>query len=213
MLKSGEEIDYLKPNLTGSTKPSDHLIAMILFCLSVVILVGMARRGKDLYIRPIAGLSEIDNAVGRATEMGRPIMYMMGSAYLSDVATIASMGILGLVARKAAEYDTRLIVPIYNYITMPVVQEIVRESHYAVGRPDSFDKNSVFFLTDQQFAYVAGVNGIMIRERAATCFYLGTFAAEALLMTETGTPLALCRLPERTPVHRFPSSSLPAIIP
>ena len=190
LLKSGEEIDYLKPisNWFYKTKVIT-LIAMILFCLSVVILVGMARRGKDLYIRPIAGLSEIDNAVGRATEMGRPIMYMMGSAYLSDVATIASMGILGLVARKAAEYDTRLIVPIYNYITMPVVQEIVRESHYAVGRPDSFDKNSVFFLTDQQFAYVAGVNGIMIRERAATCFYLGTFAAEALLMTETGNAI------------------------
>jgi hypothetical protein len=161
------------------------LIAMILFCLSVVILVGMARRGKYLYIRPIAGLSEIDNAVGRATEMGRPIMYMMGSAYLSDVATIASMGILGLVARKAAEYDTRLIVPIYNYITMPVVQEIVRESHYAVGRPDSFDKNSVFFLTDHQFAYVAGVNCIMNRERAATCSIWELVPLRTLLMTET----------------------------
>jgi hypothetical protein len=190
LIKKGDEIEYTKPvsEWFYSTKVVT-LIAMILFCLSVVVLVTLARRGKDLYIRPIAGLAEIDNAVGRATEMGRPIMYMMGSAYLSDVATIASMGILGLVARKAAEYDTKLIVPVYNYITMPVVQEIVRESHYAVGRPDSFDKNSVFFLTDQQFAYVAGVNGIMIRERAATNFFLGTFAAEALLMTETGNAI------------------------
>lgn len=190
LIKKGDEIEYLKPvsEWFYSTKVIT-LIATILFCLSVVIMVTLARRGKEFYIRPIAGLAEIDNAVGRATEMGRPIMYMMGSASLADVATIASMGILGLVARKAAEYDTRLIVPVYNYITMPVVQEIVRESHYAVGRPDSFDKNSVFYLTDQQFAYVAGVNGIMIRERAATNFYLGTFAAEALLMTETGNSI------------------------
>jgi len=188
--KNGEDIEYLKPHSEWFYKSKViTLIAMILFCLAVVIMVTLARRGREFFIRPIAGLHEIDNAVGRATEMGRPIMYMMGSAYLGDVATIASMGILGLVSRKAAEYDTKLIVPVYDYITLPVVQEIVQDSHYAVGRPDSYDKNNVFFLTNQQFAYVAGVNGIMIRERAATNFYLGTFAAEALLMTETGNTI------------------------
>ncbi len=180
------------------------LIAVILFGISVVVFVNLAKKGKDLYIRPIAGLHEIDNAIGRATEMGRPMLYCMGNGGLSDVATLASLGILSLVAKKAAEYDTRLIVPCYDYIVMPIAQEIVREAHYAVGRPDSFDKNNVFYLTSVQFAYVAGVNGIMIRERMATNFFMGYFAAEALLMTETGNAVGAVQIAGSDAITQIP---------
>ena len=180
------------------------LFATLLFGLSVIIFVNLAKRGKDLYIRPIAGLSEIDNAIGRATEMGRPMLYCMGNGGLSDVATLASLGFLGLVANKAAEYDTKLIVPCYDYIIMPIAQEIVREAHYSVGRPDTYDKNSVFYLTNVQFAYVAGVNGIMIRERMATNFFMGFFAAEALLMTETGNAVGAVQIAGTDAITQIP---------
>ena len=180
------------------------LVACIIFGVGVVVFVRLAKQGKDLYIRPIAGLQEIDNAIGRATEMGRPMLYCMGNGGLSDVATLASLGILGLVARKAAEYDTKLIVPCYDYIVMPIAQEIVREAHYAVGRPDSYDKNNIFYLTSVQFAYVAGVNGIMIRERMATNFFLGYFAAEALLMTETGNTVGAVQIAGSDAITQIP---------
>jgi len=180
------------------------LFTTLLFCLIVVVFVNLAKRGKDLYIRPIAGLQEIDNAIGRATEMGRPMLYCMGNGSISDVATIASMGILGLVARRAAEYDTKLIVPCYDYIIMPIAQEIVREAHYAVGRPDTYDRNNVFYLTNVQFAYVAGVNGIMIRERMATNFFMGFFAAEALLMTETGNAVGAVQIAGTDAITQIP---------
>lgn len=205
LLKDGDDILYMKPisNIFDTNKYTT-LVAMIIFGLMVMVFINLARRGRDLYIRPIAGLEEIDTAVGRATEMGRPIMYMMGHGSVSDVATIASMGILSLVAKKAAEYDIKLIVPVYNYIVMPIVQEIVRDAHYSVGRPDSFDKNNVFFLTDVQFAYVAGVNGIMIRERAATNFYMGYFSAEALLMTESGNSIGAYQIAGTDAITQIP---------
>ena len=180
------------------------LFTTLLFCLVVVVFVTMSKHGRDFYIRPIAGLQEIDNAIGRATEMGRPMLYCMGHGSLSDVATIASLGILGLVARRAAEYDTKLIVPCYDYIIMPIAQEIVREAHYAVGRPDTYDRNNVFYLTNVQFAYVAGVNGIMVRERMATNFFLGYFSAEALLMTETGNSVGAVQIAGTDAVTQIP---------
>jgi hypothetical protein len=180
------------------------LIASLIFGIMVFVFVSKARKGHDLYIRPIAGIHEIDNAIGRATEMGRPILYIMGAGDLSSIPIIASLGILSQVAKKAAEYDTRLIVPCYDYIVMPVAQEVVREAHYAAGRPDSYDKNDVFFLTNVQFAYVAGVNGIMTRERVATNFYLGFFAAEALLMTETGNALGTIQIAGSDAVTQIP---------
>ncbi|MBI9031362.1 hypothetical protein JEZ13_05115 [bacterium] len=162
------------------------LLASIIFAILVAVYVNLAKKGVDLYIRPIAGIQEIDNAIGRATEMGRPILFVPGMSSIGVVATLAALSILGKVAKKAAEYDTRILVPTRDFILMPIAQEIVKEAHIEAGRPDTFDKNSVFFITTDQFAYVAGVNGIMIREKTATNFYMGSYFAESLLMTETG---------------------------
>jgi hypothetical protein len=162
------------------------LIASVLFTAIVLVASYQARKGKDLYLRPIAGLQEIDNAVGRATEMGRPILYVPGWSTIGEITTIASMMILNRVAKKAAEYDTRLLVPNSDYYVMPLAQEMVREAFYEAGRPDSYNPVDIFYVSSDQFPYAAGVNGTMIREKSATNFYMGFFNAEALLMTETG---------------------------
>ena len=162
------------------------LLATLIFGGLVFIMIGRAKKGHDLFVRPIAGIEEIDNAIGRATEMGKPILFVPGTSGITDVATLAGLSILGRVAKKAAEYDTKILVPCRDYLVLPVAQEIVKEAHYEAGRPDSYDKTSVFFITTAQFPFVAGVNGIMVREKTATNFFMGMFWAEALLMTETG---------------------------
>ncbi|MBC8525939.1 MAG: hypothetical protein ISS28_01785 [Candidatus Cloacimonetes bacterium] len=163
------------------------LIAVLIFGALVYFMIRAAKKGKKLYIRPIAGIQEIDTAIGRATEMGRPILFVPGISGIRDVATLAGLAILAKVAKKAAEYDTKILVPIRDYIVLPIAQEIVKEAHYEAGRPDTYDKNSVFFISIEQFAFVSGVNGIMIREKTATNFYMGMFYAESLLLTETGS--------------------------
>ncbi|MCL2063453.1 MAG: hypothetical protein FWG98_03645 [Candidatus Cloacimonetes bacterium] len=180
------------------------LVASLIFGLMVAIFVKLARQGKDLYIRPIAGIEEIDNAIGRATEMGRPILFCPGLSGIGDVATLAGLAILGRVAKKAAEYDTKILVPNRDNIVLPIAQEIVREAHYEAGRPDSFDKNNVFFVSGEQFAYVAGVNGVMVREKTATNFYMGMFFAESLIMTETGNATGAIQIAGTDAVTQIP---------
>lgn len=179
--------EYIKPYPNWFKRNETlTLIVMLIFGALVFYMVKKARRGDRLYIRPISGIEEIDNALGRATEMGKPILFVPGLSGISDVATLAGLAILGKVAKKAAEFDTPILVPVRDYIVLPIAQEIVKEAHYEAGRPDTYDKNSVFFITTAQFAFVSGVNGIMIREQTATNFYMGMFFAESLLMTETG---------------------------
>ncbi len=180
------------------------LIASLLFGVLVFVMINKARKGHDLYIRPIAGIQEIDNAIGRATEMGKPILFVPGTSGIGDVATLAGLAILSKVAKKAAEYDTKILVPCRDYLVLPVAQEIVKEAHYEAGRPDSFDKGSVFFITQTQFAFVAGVNGIMVREKTATNFYMGMFWAEALLMTETGASTGAIQISGTDAVTQIP---------
>jgi len=180
------------------------LIATFVFGFLVFFMIRKARAGHDLYLRPIAGIQEIDNAIGRATEMGRPILFVPGLSGISDVATLAGLAILGKVAKKAAEYDTRILVPCRDYIVLPIAQSIVREAHYEAGRPDTYDKNSVFFITTDQFGFVAGVNGIMVRERTATNFYMGMFYAESLIMTESGSMTGAIQISGTDAVTQIP---------
>ena len=165
---------------------SPVLFAVIIFTILTIFFVTHAKKGADLYVRPLGGIEAIDDAIGRATEMGRPILYVLGLGTAADIATIASFTILGRVAKKVAEYQTELLVPTYDPIVMTVAQEVVKSAYLDAGRPDAYKEDAVHFVTQSQFAYVAAVNGIMLRELPATNVYMGKFFAESLILAETG---------------------------
>ncbi|MEW6277831.1 MAG: DUF6754 domain-containing protein [Candidatus Eremiobacterota bacterium] len=158
-------------------------VTLLVVCIAYYIY--HARR-KELFIRRIAGLNALDEAVGRATEMGKPVLYVHGLADVDDIQILASLSILGHVARKTAEYDTPILVPCSRSVVMSTAQEVVKEAYTAAGRPDAFHRDNINYLTDEQFGYVAGVDGIMLREKPAANFYLGCFYAESLILAETG---------------------------
>ncbi|MBN2056534.1 hypothetical protein JW905_16535 [bacterium] len=169
-----------------NTNRINVLIALSAFFILVLFFVSRAKAGASLFIRRIAGLDAVEEAVGRATEMGRPILYVPGLSSMSDVATIAALNILGPIAEKAATYETKIIVPNRDPIVFTVAREVVKNSFSQAGRPDLFSDDLVFFLTDSQFGYAAAVDGIIVREQPATNFFLGMFWAESLVMAETG---------------------------
>jgi hypothetical protein len=162
------------------------LVAVALFIGVVLWLVARARRGAKLFVRKIAGLEAVEEAVGRSTEMGRPILYVPGLDPMDEVATVAAIDILGQVAKKAGEYETRLMVPNRDPIVMAVAQQVVRESYSAVGKPHLYREEDIFYVTYSQFGFAAAVAGLMIRERPATNFFIGHFYAESLVLAETG---------------------------
>jgi hypothetical protein len=118
--------------------------------------------------------------------MGRPILYVPGLDPMDEVATVAAIDILGQVAKKAGEYETKLVVPNRDPIVMAVAQQVVRESYSAVGKPHLYQEENVFYVTYSQFGFAAAVAGLMIRDRPATNFFMGHFYAESLVLAETG---------------------------
>ncbi len=162
------------------------LVAAVLLSAFVLYFISQARAGKALFIRRIAGLEAVQEAVGRATEMGKPILYVPGISDIDDIQTIAAVTILGRVATMVAEYDADLLVPCSRSLVMSTAQEVVKEAYLEAGRPDAYRRENIRYLSDAQFAYVAGVDGIMLREKPAANFYLGAFWAESLILAETG---------------------------
>ncbi|MDW7987330.1 MAG: fibronectin type III domain-containing protein [candidate division WOR-3 bacterium] len=186
------------------TQRIDVVIFTLIFTFLILHFIRRARKGEDLFIRKIAGLLAVEEAVGRATEMGKPILYVPGLTGVNDVATIASLNILGEVAKKVALYDSQIIVPNTDPIVYTVAQQIVKEAYTQMGRPDAFKSDSVYFVTDSQFAYAAAVDGIMTREKPATNFFMGYFYAEALILAETGAATGAVQIAGTDSVMQLP---------
>ncbi len=179
-------------------------IAMLLFSAAIVWNTYHARSGKEIFVRRIPGLEAVDEAIGRATEMGRSILYVLGLGGVSGVATVASMTILAQVARRTADYETPLRVPCNDPIVMNVVREMVKTAYLEEGHPDAYNEDNIFFLTEDQFAYAAGVDGIMVREKPATVFLQGAFAAESLILAETGNSIGAIQIAGTDSEHQLP---------
>jgi len=187
-----------------NTNRINVLIGIIIFFSLILYYITHARRGKKLFIRRIPGLDAVDEAVGRATEMGKPILYVPGLSGISEVATIAAINILGEVAKKTAQHETTLIVPNRDPIVYTVCREVVKEAYTSVGRPDVYKPDNIFFITDSQFAYAAAVNGIMVREKPATNFFLGMFWAESLVLAETGATTGAIQIAGTDSIFQLP---------
>jgi len=180
------------------------LITLLLFGGLLVWCIGRARQGKNLFIRKIAGLEAVEEAVGRATEMGKPVLYVPGIDDVNNIQTIYSMIILGYVARIVAKYETPLIVPVCKAFVVPLAEETTKQAYLDAGSPDAYNPNNIRYLSEEQFAFSAGVDGIMLRERPAANLFLGSFFAESLILAETGFQTGAIQIAGTANIHQLP---------
>jgi len=203
------KIRAISPTGTSESEPSNpafskvqwfNLSRLNLFILSLVIgfaifyFINRAQAGKELFIRKIAGLEAVDDAVGRATEMGRKIIYIPGIMDMDSMQTIAGVTILGRVAKLVAEYEAKLEVPVSRSLVMVTCREIVKEAYLNAGRPDAYNDDMVYYLTDDQFGYAAALDGIFLREKPAAVFLQGQFYAESLILAETANSVGAIQI-------------------
>ncbi|MDD4003664.1 MAG: hypothetical protein PHW69_00485 [Elusimicrobiaceae bacterium] len=164
----------------------------------------MRARRKDYFLRRLPGLDALDGALGRAAETGRPVYYLTGRLDISSMSTIAAVSILGNVAEKTAAYGAALKVPHIDPLTMTVCQEIVRQSYASAARPDAYRDDMNFFLSSEQFAYTAAVDGMIARDRPAACIYTGYYYAESLLLAEVGASVGAVQIAATDAEHQLP---------
>ncbi len=165
------------------------LVLLAACSILMIIMLYAARKGRVPKIRKIPAVDAIDEAIGRATEMGRPVHYSTGTGdfYGYDaMVTIAGISVLGYVAKKIAQYNTPLIVTFMSPEVEPVVADVVKQAYLAAGRPDAFKPDMIRFISQRQFAYATGVIGILNREKVAANVMIGHFMGEAMIIAEAG---------------------------
>jgi hypothetical protein len=197
-LLASTEVAYAQGEVAGpvwfDTKQLPLLVALVIVCGLIVAAIMLARSGVPFRIRRLAALEAVDEAVGRATEMGRPVLFVPGIQDMNDVQTVAGITVLGPVAKTAAEYDARLEVPTSRSLVMVAARETVKAAHFTAGRPETYNEGAITYVTEEQFAYVSAVVGKMVREKPAACFYMGAFYAESLLFAENGNSIGAIQI-------------------
>ncbi|MFH1686686.1 MAG: DUF6754 domain-containing protein [bacterium] len=165
-------------------------------CIAVVLYTTFHRSTRDKFrMRTIAGLKAVEDAIGRATEMARPLLYTPGwGGDIQRPTTIASMNVLGQVAEKTAQYDCRLVYPTHDPVIQAVAQEVISESYARSGFADRYRPDDVMYVTSSQFGYAAAVDGLITRLKPASIFLLGTFEAESLILAETGNSIGAIQI-------------------
>ena len=176
---------------------------VVLLSLIIVFKVLSAQRGRVPFIRRITGLNAIDEAVGRATEMGRPVLMVPGLSGL-DVVTLQALSIFSYIGRAVARFGNKSIMATIDPIVTGVGEETLRDAYADAGRPELFEESDVRYLTQQQFAFASGVAGILVRERVAASFLFGAFFAESLIFAEVGQQVGAIQVAGTTQTNQIP---------
>ncbi|RYG26843.1 hypothetical protein EON82_01770 [bacterium] len=180
-------------------------IAITLMVVAFVLFnISRAKRGKELFIRRIAGLNAIDEAVGRATELGKPVFMVPGLSDNINAKSMQAINIFAYVSRVASRFSNPIMVCCYNASILAVAQEVIRDVYQQEGAVEKYDPDSVRFISDRQFAFAASTAGLMLREQAAACFFLGEFYAESLILAETANSIGAIQVASSTELTQTP---------
>ncbi|MFO7653121.1 MAG: DUF6754 domain-containing protein [Candidatus Krumholzibacteriia bacterium] len=186
--------------------PQSWNLALALALVTVPVLLGVAGalRGRRVRLRRLPAVDAIADVIGRAAELGRPVVYVCGTRDLDDVQTVASLTILGRVGELTARHGCRLMVPTNRSLVMEAARQVLREAYAAAGRPDTYHDGMVTYISDDQFAFAAHVDGLVARERPAASLLLGPFFAESLLLAEAGQRAGAVQVAGTAMAHQLP---------
>jgi hypothetical protein len=163
------------------------LLLMLLFSGLVLWKISQARRHPDgVYIRPIAGLSAIDEAIGRAAELGSPVLYQPGTEDFTNIQSLASLGVLGHVASKCAIYGIPLIITTPKPVMIPLCEDVLRSAFEAAGRPELMNQCDIRFISTQSDLAALGTAELMKDQNVASAFLFGSYDYTSLLYSEGG---------------------------
>jgi hypothetical protein len=181
---------------------------LTLIVILALMYVGIQKsKTKMQDIRRIAGLEAIPEAVGRATEMGKPVFATPGWYDVSGAdagQTLAALDVLNHVAELCAKFDTRLIVGVAIPNVYPLVVQGIQQAYTMQGKADKFSTDMIQFTSSQQYAYMAACLGMMQREKAAACVFVGGFGSEAINFAEAAVSVGSIAIAGTTAQSQLP---------
>src|SRR5687767_14814231 len=116
------------------------LVFFVLF--NIARAKSKAKSSEGLYIRRIAGLNAIDESIGRATEMGKPVLMVPGLGDLNAI-SMQSINIFSYITKTAARFSNPIRLCCGNAAVYTLAQEVIRDTYQAEGMIEQMQPDSV----------------------------------------------------------------------
>ena len=162
-----------------------------LSCLAIIwiLVIYMIYSKKEIWIRRLGAIDFIDETVGRAAEMGRPVVVQGFGSSTSGLQSaiapqiMACLAVLGHVARICAKHGTQLLAPMRSESVIPVADEVIRTAYRLEGKLEEYEANKEEFLP--WMPTQASLVALGLRIKPAANIMIGAFWHESVQVAET----------------------------
>jgi hypothetical protein len=178
--------------------------ALLMVTLGAIFAVTRIASKKKLKTRGIPGIERLDKWIQQAGELDRPVLFTPGTGTIQTPDTLAALALLDHVASRCAQFGVRLIVANADFNVHQVTVDMVKNAYKKAGREDLYTEDTVRYISVRQFAYAAGVMGLLRREKPALNVFVGDFQAEALEIAEAGRADAIAQFGGTSNVDQLP---------
>jgi hypothetical protein len=182
-------MSFIKSGMSAS------LVILVVFWIAYYYLITQVKKGKGPEIRRIAAVDALEEYVGRAIEMGRPMHYTTGQIAEADnprfANVLSSLKILGYVAELCARKGADLIVSVTAQTVFPMAQSIVRSAFIKEGVPEKFNAETVQYMGGQE---ITRQIGNMERYNIATNVYIGDIGGSCWIVCEAAARIGATQI-------------------
>jgi hypothetical protein len=179
-------------------------ITLIAFFVIVLVIREYAKRGWIPSVRTIAGLEAIEECVGRAVEMGKPVLINMGMVGYTPIG-VAAMNIMAHTAEVSVRKGAEILVPISNAEIIPTVVEMLKNAFVSAGYSEGFNREEqIRYLSPLQWAFCAGVQAIMETRKPGAHIFLGHLGGSTMIVVETGARVGAIQVGGTTNTMQIP---------
>lgn len=175
-------------------RSASFLMTVLLLVVSIY-LTSLTKQGKfKPHLRELPSFLAIEEGVGRATEMNRPVMWSTGDkgTLSNELApqVLMSFTALRYITELCCKYGARQIVCVGGQRgggadLLPYVQGIVEEVYKTHDREGEAEA-VVRFVAAEQSAYQMGLQGIIMRENVGANFIIAPFGDPMIPLCEAG---------------------------
>lgn len=161
---------------------------LAIMVILTVLAYYLARQGKVWDIRPLEAFELINEGIGRAAEMGRPIVVLPGISSLRSAQTMAGLTMFGEISQKAADIGVTTTTVTSSTQTVAALEAIAGDVYSRIGKPELYQPGKyVKWFGGGQFVYAIGAAGHILEEKPGFVVQVGYFLSDVIVVGETAS--------------------------
>jgi hypothetical protein len=169
-------------------------LIILIFAWAAILYSMREAKTKKVPIRTLPPLEHISEAVGRASEMGRPVFFCPLNALVVSAEvgqTISGMSVLQHVSRLCAKLGVPLYATVGRAEALSLLEEAVETGYVLENKEEDYKPENIQFLSG---AYRAGTMDLIHQTKPAASILMGAAYGETLLIAESGAKVGALQI-------------------